>query len=705
MPSSERIVSVPNKPHLCNYGSHLGHIINGPGLDQIHYASGRLVSGPRPHCRLALQKENGEVIQAKLIKTDWKPYLLLAEFEFPDGLKISQRSWVEGAFLHSSISFEGTPAAGCKLIADGVSWDAAKAMVSPDKTVMLDEMSPSYKPMVLELSSSVAPDRVMLSRDGKKWKESDYIWGNAAVHYRMVFDRVPKKMILSAHLGKLANQVEADEWEKSRRREADVKREWLKAYAEELPEIDCPDQRYRDMFQFCWYVHRSGILTPGGMLPYPFVLASKLGYPMWWMVDCAYMSMLDVWMKDQSIATGTLLNHTMMQSKKGCIPDAGCAYQADNGEIKWIHPEQYDDYPPPSTSVCVIGMAAWDIYTRTGNLDFVKKIYPHLVNYEAWVTKEKTSPIDPDLVAHYYWADVAWDDSKRWGKGGHCQTCDWDLPVIPIDQNVYLLLLRDILSKMSGLFGEDDLRRDYADRAARTRRAIDQRMWNENEGFYFDLLGDGKMLEVWTPAGFAPLLAGIPGADSYQRMKEHLFNPNKFWTKYPLPTLAIDDPDCSFENLWWRGGTWPVINWQVAEGVFRYDPEAGLRIVDATVNMMTHNGFPNCTEYYTPDKATGKGQIDQGWGAMPVDNILRRVFGLIQTMNGLELKPCLPADWPDASVRNVFVAGTNVEVRYTRSAAGLKAAVKNNGSKAINVTVGDSQITLEPDKEGTLAIS
>lgn len=693
-----------DKPHLSNHGSHFVHIVRGPGLSELQYASGRLVSGHRQYARLVLLKENGETVEAKRTKLDWKPYLITAEFEFPGGLHVIQRSWVEDQFAHSSVTFKGA-VAGARLAAEGASYDDAKVMVSSQGSVMVEEMTPAYKPAVMEIVSTVFPDRVMLSDDGKTWKQSDYAWSEERVHYRMVFDQVPREMVLSAHVGKLSNFVPREDWERSRRREVDVKKAWLKAYDDDLPDIECPEQKYRDLVQFCWYVHHSSVLNCGGMLPYKFVVPSKLTYPMWWMWDTAFHAIVDVWMRDKSIAFGTLLNHTIMQSKKGCIPDAGGAYYGDTGTLKWVHPEQYDNNPPPCTGPPVTALGAWDVYQKTGDLEFVKKMYPHLVVYERWLIEEKNSKIDPDLIAYYYWTDVGWDDSKRWGKSGmNGKDIGWDLPVIPVDGNVFLLILRNTLSNFADLLGETHRRREYAEKAARTRRAIDNRMWNEEQGFYFDLHGDGKMMDVWTPAGFVPMLAGIPGADTYQRLRAHLLDPKKFWTKYPLPTLALDDPDCAYASNWWRGGVWPVINWQVNEGLFRYDPDLGLRLLDATVDMMTRDGFPTCTEYYNPVMGDAKGAIDQGWGAMPVDLILRRMMGLNPNPSGLELKPCLPADWPEASVRNVFAVGTSVEVRYLRSGDGLKAAVKNTGKKDITVTAGSNRQFLEPGDEGMLVI-
>ena len=703
---SDHIVSVPNKSQLSNYRSKLLLNVVGPGLRDIRVASGRLARGCKPHGHLVLLRGGGEVVKAKRTKCDWKPYRVTAEFEFPGGPHVKQRSWVDWPFVHSNMTIEGD-LAGARLAAEGVSFQEAKAFVSRWGSVIVEEMDPAFKPFVLEVASSVSPESVVLSSDGKNWQQTDFAWSEDAVHYRMIFDGNPRELTISAHLGKTSEFLGREQWECARGREDEVEREWIDAYRDQFPDIDCPDPRFRDLVQYCYYVHRSGVIDPGGMLPYPYVVPSKVTYPAWWMWDTAFHAVVDAWMKDPSVAHGDLLNHTTLQTRKGCIQDAAGEFVAVTGQGRWINPQQYDNFPPPSTGPCVTGIAVWDVYQKTGSLDFLKRMYPHLVLYERWLVSEKASGLDPDLIAYKNWYDVGWDDSKRWGKTGMKDVpdakVDWDLPVVPVDGNVFLAMLRDTLSEAADLLRDVDRARDYADKSERTRRAIERHMWNDDERFYFDVLPDGRMLSVWTPAGFVPLLAGMCCPDRYHLLREHLLDPNKFWCKYPLPTLSLDDEYFSTTN-WWRGGTWPVINWQVNEGVFRYDPETGLRLLLSTVEMMTNGGRPTCNEFYNPIDGRPSGAVDQGWGAMPVDLILRRLFGLSPMPDRLQLSPYLPADWPEARVKNVFAAGTSVDIGYTRSGDGFAAHLANTGEKPILICSESGEVKLGPGKKGKLEV-
>src|SRR5262249_10477319 len=101
--------------------------------------------------------------------------------------------------------------------------------------------------------------------------------------------------------------------------------------------------------------------------------------------------------------------------------------------------------------------------------------------------------------------------------------------------------LRESLARIADVLGDTDRARACFERAKATGRAIDRLMWNEKKGFYFDILPDGRMLDVWTPAGFVPLMARVPSAERYRRIRAHLFDLQRFWSKYPLPTVSLDD--------------------------------------------------------------------------------------------------------------------------------------------------------------------
>jgi glycogen debranching enzyme len=99
------------------------------------------------------------------------------------------------------------------------------------------------------------------------------------------------------------------------------------------------------------------------------------------------------------------------------------------------------------------------------------------------------------------------------------------------------------------------------------------------------------------------------------RLVAHLTNPGEFWPRYPVPTVALDDP--KFDPLkMWRGPTWVNVNYLLIEGLARSGC-AGLarELRRRTLEVMM--GQEDIYEYYDPE--TGKNPPDAasifGWSS------------------------------------------------------------------------------------------
>ncbi len=71
-----------------------------------------------------------------------------------------------------------------------------------------------------------------------------------------------------------------------------------------------------------------------------------------------------------------------------------------------------------------------------------------------------------------------------------------------------------------------------------------------------------------TPFNLFPLLTGqLPAAIS-RRLVDHLTDTHQFWSRYPVPSVAMDDPKYDPFQMW-RGPTWVNINYLLIEGLMR----------------------------------------------------------------------------------------------------------------------------------------
>jgi glycogen debranching enzyme len=159
-----------------------------------------------------------------------------------------------------------------------------------------------------------------------------------------------------------------------------------------------------------------------------------------------------------------------------------------------------------------------------------------------------------------------------------------------------------------------------------TERAIVSKCWDEDEGIFYSLFGrDERMAKIKTIASLAPLfLDGLPKGRASELVKRHLTNPDEFWTPYPVPSVARNEPFYTPDEtpiykvkLLWRGPTWINTNWFIVKGLRKhgYD-ELADHIVSRMQEMIARHGF---REYYNPETGEGYRRKQFGWSTLLLD--------------------------------------------------------------------------------------
>lgn len=156
---------------------------------------------------------------------------------------------------------------------------------------------------------------------------------------------------------------------------------------------------------------------------------------------------------------------------------------------------------------------------------------------------------------------------------------------------------------------------------AEAKKAAVQRMcWDEKSGFYYDVDNrTGHQIPVKSIAGFAPLWAGIATRAQAKRLvQEHLLNPQEFWRKFPVPSLAATEKGYTENYLptdvhgsLWRANTWIPTNYYIFHGLLSYGyKDIATELANITFAMVSKIGD---REYYTSDSAQGCG-LNPFWG-------------------------------------------------------------------------------------------
>jgi glycogen debranching enzyme len=152
------------------------------------------------------------------------------------------------------------------------------------------------------------------------------------------------------------------------------------------------------------------------------------------------------------------------------------------------------------------------------------------------------------------------DDSPLWDDG---------VPVESPDLNTYLCLQQEALSRIAFAIGEAADGAQWAQRADALAARMLRWMWDADAGlFWAKRPTHDARVNVRTPFNLFPLITGRLPEDVTRRLVAHLTNENEFWSRYPLPTVALNDP--KFDPLtMWRGPAWVNVNYLLIEGLQR----------------------------------------------------------------------------------------------------------------------------------------
>jgi glycogen debranching enzyme len=260
-----------------------------------------------------------------------------------------------------------------------------------------------------------------------------------------------------------------------------------------------------------------------------------------------------------------------------------------------------------------------------------------------------------------------------------------------------------VISDIARILGEDNTHQTFLDKAVKTHEALGRVFWDEEEGFFFDRAEDGVFARVYTPAAFILLLAEVPTEEQYEKMKEKLLDSKKFWTKYPLSTVSVEDDTFDPEN-YWRGPAWLIVNYEVMDGLFEYDPESAFKLFFKTIDLLTNTGDPTSREHYNCLTGAGGGALDYAWDGIMNKLIINRILGVRPYPEKVLLEPFLPKELDNIAIENLGVAGTRMNVAYLKKEGIWTATVKNNGGKTLLVEYEKENFVIEPGNEMSLDI-
>jgi len=307
-------------------------------------------------------------------------------------------------------------------------------------------------------------------------------------------------------------------------------------------------EEYRAQYYYAWWIMRAGLISTRFYTTREAMTPSMIHYVGVWQWD-AFFHALAYRHVEKHLAQDQIRIVLDHQREDGMIPDA----IHDEGTVTRLNfPVDADVTKPP-----LIAWAAYKLYEMDGDREFLDEIYEPIVRWNNWWF-EKNDADGNGLCEYQHPYSSGLDDSPLWDDG---------MPVEAPDLNTYLYLQQESLAKIASVIGREEDAEMWRGRAEAMARRLVELAWDADSGFFW-ARRNASRVNVRTPFNLFPLITGRMPPEIADRLVMHLTDQRQFWTRYPVPSVAMDDPTYT-QGKMWRGPTWVNVNYLLIEGLQR----------------------------------------------------------------------------------------------------------------------------------------
>ncbi|NCN05054.1 MAG: hypothetical protein GW949_05440 [Spirochaetales bacterium] len=245
-----------------------------------------------------------------------------------------------------------------------------------------------------------------------------------------------------------------------------------------------------------------------------------------------------------------------------CTPQLDWFYnkQEADGAIRWKYsvddgsPVLTDDNPM-GVSLPLFSWAELNLFHKIGNKKRIKDIMPALQSYFSWL--ENNFKDENDLYRVPLAATGMLNSPRKDA-------------VYHLDFNMAMAVNAWYMSDLGDILNDREISFHYKRQYFSLKTRINQTMWNEEDGFYYDLNENNEQIRVKHIGAYWSFLGMLPNDAKADRLLEHLKNPDTFGTPNPFPSLGANEPDFDEAGGGYRGSVYPYLTFMVIKGLERY---------------------------------------------------------------------------------------------------------------------------------------
>jgi hypothetical protein len=392
-----------------------------------------------------------------------------------------------------------------------------------------------------------------------------------------------------------------------------------------------------------------------------FITPSHVQYLHQWLWDAAFHAII-LSRYDMAMAKSELSTLMEAQWPNGFVP-----HTHFNPKVTGAYRPNADDWATgrPTSGITqppLIATALKEVYAKSGDLDFVRRLYPAVMQFHEWLKADRD---DDGLLFNTHPWESGTDNSPLWDgmRDRLLKTRYGDEPVPPRadtqrvnaehrpkeeDYKVYWGLIREFtrlnwdqreiaqkspfkvaeplfnsiwvqanadLADLADALGKPQDARKLRAWATETRQAMNDRLWDQRDAFYYprDLV-TGQPVKIKTIHGLLPLYAGVPDQQrAGELVRRHFLNPAEFYAPAGVPSTALDEKTFDARR-YWRGPVWINTQWLMIQGLQKYGfTPLATELAIKTQNLVKNQGY---FEYYHPLTGQGLGAPHFSWSAL-----------------------------------------------------------------------------------------
>lgn len=237
---------------------------------------------------------------------------------------------------------------------------------------------------------------------------------------------------------------------------------------------------------------------------------------------------------------------------------------------------------------------ALDLYYLGGkDAEYLAQLAKTLEAFDAYLWRVRDSDGDGCLETWCKY-DTGEDHAMRyadapdpWEEETPPQGCT-AVPIASMDVMSYSYACRETLAEIARISGDAEAQAQWAAKAKAVQDKMVSYLWDDARGAMFDRdKNHNQMLTLIHNTLRCMYWHSLPDALAERFVKEHLLNPQEFWTKMPLPSVAANDP--LFRNVTtnnWSGQAEALTYQRAIRALENYDmyeliPQLGQKLMQA----------------------------------------------------------------------------------------------------------------------------